>query len=133
MNKENFDKHLTSTIDNIKQYLNLKTELYTLIIFEKLSKVFAKFLFMLIFVFFLFFFLLFISLGFVKWFQEVTETTVWGYLIVSCFYLLLGIIIFTLRKRLFLDPILKVITDVVMEQEDRLDFERTKKSTHEED
>ena len=121
MNKEYFNKTLDSTLENIREYINLKTELYTLIVFERVSKMLSKFLVTIIFVFFLFFFLLFISLGFVYWFHQTTQTIFLGYLIVAFFYLILGLLVFSLRKRLFLNPMLKGFTDVLLEEEDTLD------------
>ncbi len=131
MNKETFNKTLDRTLENIREYINLKTELYTLIIFERISKMFSKFLVTIIFVFFLFFFLLFISLGFVYWFHETTGTTTLGYFIVAFFYLILGLIVFGMSKRLFLNPMLKGFTEVLFEEEDSLDSNTKPKQKNE--
>lgn len=121
MNKEHFSRTLESTVDNIKEYINLKTELYTLILFERVSKMLSKLFVAIIFVFFVFFFLLIISLGFIDWFRETTETILLGYLIAAFFYLILGFVIFGMSKRLFLNPMLKGFTEVLFEKEDTLD------------
>jgi pilus assembly protein TadC len=121
MNKENFNKTLESTVDHIKDYINLKTELYTLILFERVAKMLSKLFVAIIFVFFLFFFLLFISLGFINWFHETTGTSILGYVIGAFFYLILGFIIYGMSKRLFLNPMLKGFTDVLFEKEETLE------------
>lgn len=121
MNKENFNKNLQSSIDDIREYIDLKTELYSLIFFERVSKMLAKFLAVIIFVFFLLFFLLFITLGFVEWFHDATGTTLWGYVIAAVVYLVLGLGVFGLSTKLFLNPMLKGFTEVLFEKEDTLD------------
>ena len=132
MNKENFNKSLQSTIKNIKEYFDLKTELFALIVFERVSKMMSKFLVVIIFVFFLFFFLLFISLGFIEWFHDATGTKFWGYVIAAFFYLILGIIIFGMSKKLFLNPMLKGFTEVLFEKEETLDSDTVTKHEDEE-
>lgn len=132
MNKENFNKNLQSTLKNIKEYFDLKTELITLIVFERVSKMLSKFLVVIIFVFFLFFFFLFISLGFIDWFHETTGTRFWGYAITAFFYLIMGIIIFAMSKKLFLNPMLKGFTEVLFEKEETLDSDTTTKFEDEE-
>jgi len=133
MNKENFNKTLENAIKNIREYIDLKTELYTLIVFERISKLLSKFLVVIVFVFFLFFFILFLSLAFISWFDKITDTGLWGYLIVALFYLILGAIVYALRKRLFLDPMIKDFTNVMFEQEDLLDSQANSKQENERD
>lgn len=120
MNKDNFNKNLQSTIDNVREYIDMKVELYSLIIIERISKMLSKFLVAIIFVFFLFFFFLFISMGFISWFHETTGTTLIGYVIAAVFYLIIGLVVFKLSKKLFLNPMLKGFTEVLFEEEDKL-------------
>lgn len=128
MNKDNFNKNLKSTIDNVREYIDMKIELYSLIMIERITKMLSKFLVAIIFVFFLFFFLLFISLGFINWFHEATGTTLIGYLIAAVFYLIIGLIVFGMSKRLFLNPMLKGFTEVLFEEEDKLDEDKKTES-----
>jgi hypothetical protein len=128
MNKDDFNKNLKSTIDNVREYIDMKIELYSLIMIERISKMLSKFLMAIIFVFFLFFFLLFISLGFINWFNEVTGTSLIGYVIAAFFYLILGLIIYSMSKKLFLNPMLKGFTEVLFEEEDKLDDDKKSES-----
>jgi hypothetical protein len=121
MNKENFNKNFEGVVQNIREYINLKTELYSLILIERFSKMFTKFLVAIIFAFFLFFVLLFLSLGFIHWFHEISGTTLLGYIIAAIFYLILGLIVYGLSKKMFLNPMLKGFTDVLFEEEDVLE------------
>lgn len=124
MDKDNFNKTLQSTFEGIREYIDLKVELYSLILIERISKMVSKFLTAIVFIFFLFFFLLFISLGFIYWFHEVTGTTLWGYLIAAVFYLIVGMVVFGMSKKLFLNPMLKGFTEVLFEEEDKLDEDK---------
>ncbi len=133
MNKENFNKNFQEIIENIREYFDLKTELYALMLFERVSKMLSKFLVVIVFVFFLFFFMLFISLGFINWFHEATGTVFWGYMVAAFFYLILGFIVYSMRKRLFINPMLKGFTDVMFEQEDKLDSRIKSKKDNEKD
>ncbi|MCF8365079.1 MAG: hypothetical protein K9H16_04820 [Bacteroidales bacterium] len=132
MNKENFNKTIQGTFKNIKEYFDLKTELYALIIFERISKMLSKFMVVIIFVFFVFFFLLFISLAFINWFHEITGTSILGYIIAAFFYLFLGLIIYAMSTKLFLNPMLKGFTEVLFEKEEKLDSDTKSKQNDEE-
>jgi hypothetical protein len=131
MNKDNFNKTLHGSFESFREYIDLKSELYALIVLERISKMLSKFLTAIVFIFFLFFFLLFISLGFINWFHEVTGTTLWGYVITAVFYLVIGLIIFGMSKKLFLNPMLKGFTEVLFEEEDTLDSDRKSKQKDE--
>ncbi len=132
MDQEKMEKNLSKTIENIKQYVNLKTELYSLIIIERTAKVLSRVILLLIVTMLMFFFLLFLSFAFVQWFGYATGSESVGYVIIAAFYLLIGVVIFRLRKRLFLDPLLRGITEIFAEDEDVLD-KSVKQAGHEED
>ncbi len=129
MEKDKFNKTFKRTVDDIKTYINLKTELYTLILIERSSKIFSKFLAVIIFFFMMFFVLLFLSLAFVHWFAALTGELIASYLLVAFLYLLMGLLVYLFRRKLFLNPMLKGFTDELFEKEDLLD----KKLNREED
>jgi len=133
MNKENINKNFEGLFHNIREYINLKTELYALILIERFSKMITKFLVVIIFFFFLFFFLFFISFGLIHWFQSVTGTGSLGYFIAALMYLLLGFSVYSLSKKMFLNPMLKGFTDVLFEEEDVLEPKSKSKSKDEAD
>jgi len=124
MDKENFNKTLQGTIEGIREYIDLKVELYSLILIERVSKMMSKFLTAIVFIFFFFFFLMFISFGFITWFHKATGTSVIGWVIAAVFYLVIGLVIFFMSKKLFLNPMLKGFTEVLFEEEDKLDDDK---------
>ncbi|NCU32739.1 MAG: hypothetical protein EOM23_07400 [Candidatus Moranbacteria bacterium] len=121
MNKEKFGNNLQEVIDNIKQYVNLKTELYSLIILERLARISTQVIVLLIILQLVFFFMLFLSFGFVHWLDKVIGNQLVAYLIVATFYLILGVFVFVFRKQLFLNPLIKGFTRIFAEEEDLLD------------
>jgi hypothetical protein len=124
MNKQKFDSHIRKITLSIKQYLQLKTELYSLIVVERLARIYSHFIAALIFTFFIFFFTLFLSLGFVNWFEATTGRTFLGYLIVAAFYLLMAFIVHIFRRRIFFDPMVKTLSKTLFEKEDELGKEQ---------
>jgi len=133
METEKFNKTLNETIDSIKTYVNLRTELVSLIFIEKASKIFSSVFMLIIFLQLLFFALLFLSLAFASWFNSVTDSLYTGYLILAGFYLLIGFIIYISRKRFFVDPMIKGFTETLYEEEDDfLNPDKQKKQSHEE-
>jgi len=133
METEKINQTLADTIDNIKEYINLRTELISLIFIEKASKIFSSVFMLIIFLQLLFFALLFLSLAFAAWINSIADSLVLGYLILAGFYLIIGLIIFLSRKKFFVDPMIKGFTETVYEKEDDfLNQDNSKKSRHEE-
>ncbi len=126
MDKEKFYKSLNETFENIKSYLDLKFELYTIILYEKSLKIFSHFLTLILTTLFLLFFLLFMSLAFVSWYHQETGSFVQGCLITGLFYLIIGIIIFLLRKKIFLNPMIKNFSKTIFEKENKLNRKKDK-------
>ena len=120
MDTNKFQKDLDETFDNVKSYVDLKTELYKLIIFEKIAKILSKAFTLVIIIFVLFFVLLFLSLAFVHWFETNVGIATHAYIIVAIFYLIIGIIIYLSSRRLFLNPMIKGFSDTALEEDDEL-------------
>jgi uncharacterized membrane protein YjjP (DUF1212 family) len=118
MDTDKFQKDLDETFENIKSYVDLKTELFKLIIFEKVAKILSKAFTLIIIVFVLFFVMLFLSLAFVHWFETNGGMATHAYMIVAVFYLIIGIIIFLSSTRLFLNPMIKGFSDTALEDDD---------------
>ena len=120
MDTDKFQKNLDETFESIKSYVNLKTELFQIIVFERVARVLTKLFTLIILIFILFFVMLFLSLGFVHWFEENGGLVTHGYLIVAIFYLIVGIIFFLARKKIFFNPIIKGFSETAFEDEDEL-------------
>jgi hypothetical protein len=124
MNKQEFDSHIRKITRSIRQFINLKAELYSLVVVERLAKILSHFIAALIFTFSVFFVTLFLSMGFVRWFETTTGEVFLGYLIVSAFYSLMALLAYIFRRRIFFEPMLKTLTKAIFEKEDELGKEQ---------
>jgi ABC-type multidrug transport system fused ATPase/permease subunit len=120
MNIEKFQDNLDKTVDNIKSYVNLRSELFKITVFERIAKVLTSLFTLIILIFVLFFIMLFLSLAFIYWYQENGGQQIHGYLLVALFYFFIGIIIFLLSKRLFLNPMIKGFSNTAFEEDEEL-------------
>jgi uncharacterized membrane protein YqjE len=108
--------NFSAITENIKEYIDLRVTLVKLILTEKIAKLASFFLISVIFFILAMFLLLFLSLAFVFWFGEEIGPTYAGALIVTAFYVLVGILIYFMRHRLFYDPLVTKLTKILMEE-----------------
>ena len=120
MDTEKFEEKLTETAKNVREIVDLKLELFTLIAIERISKAFTNFLAMLISTIFIIFFLIFLSFVFVAWYELHFGTRVEGYLITAAFFVILAVAVYFLRNVLFLNPMIKGFTEAAFEKEETL-------------
>ena len=124
MDIEKLYKNLNETFENIKSYFDLKIELFTIILYEKILKVFSSILAVIIITIFLLFFIFFMSFAFVAWYNHETDSFAQGYLIAGLFYLILGIIIYLARNKIFLNPMIKKISKTIFNNENKLSHKK---------
>ena len=109
--------------NHIKASINAKIDLFSLFIIKKLSRIIPLFVLGLILGFIFLFFTLFLSHAFIAWYTDYIGKSSTAALIVSGFYLLLGIILFIFRKKLLYTPIHKSLIE-------GLDFKEVHPSTN---
>ncbi|MFA8300406.1 MAG: phage holin family protein [Hyphomicrobiales bacterium] len=121
-------ERLNQILDDSKDYLNLKLELFSYNFTQKFVSLTSYLFTFIAAIVLLLLFFFFISFGFVFWWQEAVGKIQYGFFIVGAFYLVLGILLFILRKPLIVNPILRFITKQI--REDNQDVEPIKlKST----
>jgi hypothetical protein len=118
MDIDKFQETLDETFGSVKSYFNLKTELFKVILFERLSKFLTKALTLIIYVFLFFFLVLFLSLAFVQYYRETGGNLIHGYIIVASFYLIIGVIIRLFSKKIFLNPMVKEFSETAFEEDE---------------
>jgi len=118
MDKKKIDKELNKTFANIKDYLTLKKDYYSLILTERLSKILTRFIVIIVSTMLLLFFILFISFAIVSWLNRITDSEIFGYVIIAFFYLALVILMLVFQKQLFLNPLIKGINSMILEDEE---------------
>lgn len=132
MDKKKLGENLNKTFKNITQYLDLKTELYSLMLLDRSAKFIAKVAVFIVVALLMFAFLLFLSFAFVECCRTQTGSALTGYLIVAAFYLVISILIIIFKKQLFLNTFIKSIYSIFSEKEELMD-NHTKPSNDEED
>lgn len=104
--------------DEGRRYIRIRLAIFKLAVTEKASRITSFLMLGVIFLLFFFFFILFVSLAFLFWYKDHAGPAWAGSLIVAGFYLLMGIIAYLLRHRLFVNPLVSVISRIIMEEDD---------------
>ena len=94
-----------NSIDYLKNYINLKTDIILLIISKKMSDAAAVFVFAIIMGFIVLFISLFLSLSLSSWLADVLNMPGMGNLIVSLIYTIIAIFLYKYRDKLIIGPI----------------------------
>ena len=118
MESQTLKDNVSEISENVKAYIRLKTDMLKLTLTEKLSLIISALLISVILFLVFLFISMFISIAFIFWFRDHAGPLYVGALIVAGCYFLIGIIIFLLRNSLFIDPLVKQITKVLLEEED---------------
>jgi hypothetical protein len=118
MEQKKISETIAELTDQVKAYVQLRIDLFKLNLTEKLATLTTTLLISIIFFIVFLFFTLFISLAFIFWFKEYVGAAWAGSLIVAGFYILLGIVVYLLRDRLFLNRVVVQISKILLEEEE---------------
>jgi hypothetical protein len=118
MEQKKVSESITDMTDQVRKYVRLRIDLFKLDLTEKLATLTTTMLISIIFFIVFLFFTLFLSLSFIFWFKEYVGAAWAGSLIVAGFYVLLGIVVFLLRDKLFLNRIVVQISKILLEEEE---------------
>ncbi len=110
MSFENKENPIQDLPDLIKDSYNSKIDLLSLFMVKKLIKIVPAIILGSILVFIFFFLTLFLSHSFIAWYEDYVGKGSTAALIVSGFYLLLGLIAYFFRKQIIYRPIQKAFT-----------------------
>lgn len=113
MEQENLGTPFKEVVEEFKTYVE-DLIIYNKLIFVKgASELSSILLMILVFSGLASFVLLFFSFAFAGWFGAITNLGIGsGYLVVALFYIILGIIVFTYRKKLIFNPSRKLFGDI---------------------
>jgi hypothetical protein len=118
MESKRLSDNFNELSENVKDYIGLKIDLLKVSVTEKLALITSALMLSIIFFILFLFVTLFISVAFIFWFRDHAGPLYVGALIVSGFYLFLGIIVFFVRNRLFVDPLVSKISKILLEEDD---------------
>ena len=120
MNTESpkISESIAELTNQVRNYVQLRIDLFKLNLTEKLATLTTTLLISVIFFIVFLFFTLFLSLAFIFWFKEYAGDAWVGSLIVAAFYILVGIVVFLLRDKLFLNRVVAQISRILLEEEE---------------
>jgi hypothetical protein len=95
--------------EQVRGYLNLRVDYLRLYVAEYLIRFFSSLVLLMVIFLFLFFVLVFGSFAFAYWFGEMTGRWSVGFLIIAGFYLLLALLIYSLRRVIIVKPFTQLI------------------------
>jgi hypothetical protein len=119
MEEKKISETISDLSDQVRDYIHLRIDIFKLNLTEKLATLTTTLLISIIFFIVFLFFTLFLSLAFIFWFREYVGTAWVGALIVAGFYILVGIVVFLLRDKLFLNRIVVQISKILLEEEEQ--------------
>lgn len=103
--------------DHVKEYVNNRIASVKLSIAEKTSAVLSNIIAMIIVLTVFVFFIVFAGIALAFVFAKLTGEYYWGFLIVAGIYLLIGILVWTLKERLIRLPIMNGILQQLFKEE----------------
>jgi hypothetical protein len=95
---------IAGLFDQLKTYFRLQVEYFKLSLGERFIWFFSSLITRVILIWTFILVMLFSSLAFVFWFGNKTGNLPLGFLIAAGFYLILGLLVFFLRRPLIIDP-----------------------------
>lgn len=116
MEPKTISENFSELSGNVKDYINLRLDLLKLTITEKLASIGSFFLVAVIFFILFLFVLMFFSLAFIFWYRDHVGAAWAAALIVAGAYILIGIIIYMLRKKLFINPLVERLSKILLEE-----------------
>jgi hypothetical protein len=102
---------------NVKDYVRLQTDLLKLSLTEKLALILSALLVGAIVFILLLFITIFASQAFIFWYRDHGGTLTSGAMIVAGFYFLLGLCVCFMRRWLFVNPLVSLISKFLLEED----------------
>jgi len=118
METPKFSESVSTLSDHVKEYINLRVDLIRLILVEKMSRLTSLLLLFILFLILLMFAAVFLGLAFVLWFGNSIGPMWAGALIVVGVLLLKGILLYIFRRRFLLNPVIKQLSKIILEDDD---------------
>ncbi len=117
MESNRISDNVSSLTENVKDYVNLRIDYIKILLTEKIAKLASFFLISVIFFILAMFLILFISFAFVFWFGEEVGPTFVGSLIIVGAYIVIALLIYGMRYKWFINPLVKHLAKIIMEEE----------------
>jgi len=119
MSKSPFSQALSDLADSIRRYLEIRLNIAKLEVMEKSARILSLIIAAVFLLTLFMLFLLFASFAAAFWVGELLQDRVLGYLCVAGVYFLLGIILLSLRRKLFVGTVIKHLSEIFFEEKNK--------------
>ncbi len=126
MANPSFSDQVRELLKIARSYAKTRIELMRLSLLEKAALAGAFFLSSVIIVLIVAFCFLFISLAFAFWYGQLTGNLAGGFLILTGFYLVVGLVFVISRRYLVLRPVIKAMSTIIYSNDDNESEETSK-------
>jgi len=107
--------------EHVKEYVNNHINSAKISVAEKTSGILANIIAVTIVLTVFLFFIIFSSVALAFTFAKLTGEYYWGFLIVACIYLLIGVLVWALKEKLLRMPIMNSILQQLFKDEEEAD------------
>lgn len=118
MENKTIFENISELKDNLRQYLETRISYYGISAFEKAVKIFTAITSRVFVILLIFVAIIFLSAAAAIYLGNLLESTELGLLIVGGLYLLLGIVFYAFRKKIFSPIIIRSLVDVFFKDDD---------------
>lgn len=113
-------------IEDGQQYIRTHYDLLRLELLEKMSRIFALILMLLVSIILALTAFIYFSFAFVRWLGQFFNNDAWAFCIVGAIFLLLLGIFFFFRKQIFLNPLIRQLSEILFRKPEEEQDESTK-------
>ena len=113
-------------IEDGQQYIRTRYDLLRLELLEKMSRIFALILMLLVSIILALTAFIYFSFAFVRWLGQSFNNDAWAFCIVGVIFLLLLGIFFFFRKQIFLNPLIRQLSEILFRKPEEEQDESTK-------
>ena len=113
-------------IEDGQQYIRTRYDLLRLELLEKMSRIFALILMLLVSIILALTAFIYFSFAFVRWLGQFFNNDAWAFCIVGAIFLLLLGIFFFFRKQIFLNPLFRQLSEILFRKPEEEQDESTK-------
>ncbi|MGL4410957.1 MAG: phage holin family protein [Bacteroidales bacterium] len=111
------NKSHEEVINDLRNYARMRVDLLKLEFVEKLSRIVAVLLVVLLAGVFVAIALFYLTLAFIYWSESIFGSQIPGFFITSGTLLIIAGLIYTLKSKLFIDPLVRVFSNIFFEPE----------------
>jgi len=117
METKKISENLSELTDNAKSYIQFRLNILKLDLTERLARLISSLLMSVIYFVVFICILVFLSITFILLFRDFIGPAWLAALIVTVFYVLVAVGIFLFRYRLFINPVISVLSKIILEDD----------------